>query len=340
MESRGPEVVGRLRALGLEVEACTSDDARVVFVPDGRLTLTFDAASHVEVGLALPPRDVPALRGRFADAERALELTTVIEALPEQFETGAAGDGARLPASRASSDELRALLERLERDQEAWWLGWRVPRAAAMQHAAQLDELLEDALVALGGLLALVAWTPARAAAEDPRTASLSRRRERARRDEESHAGGGHGAHASHGSGGSNRSHRRAVTHARNARERDPEGEVEADPQAPGEGEPAPVRSPRGANAPVSPRPGLRRRALAAVDPRAPIEKGIRVRVLEGPFAGKIGLVQELDGRGGARVMLGLLAVRLDAKDVVACAEGRMRPRLSSSHRKPQLVRS
>ncbi|HEY6459214.1 MAG TPA: KOW motif-containing protein, partial [Polyangiaceae bacterium] len=72
----------------------------------------------------------------------------------------------------------------------------------------------------------------------------------------------------------------------------------------------------------------------------APIEKGTRVRVLEGPFSGKAGAVQELDGKGGARVLLGLLAVRLDVKDLVACTEGRERPLLSSSHRKPLPARS
>ena len=50
------------------------------------------------------------------------------------------------------------------------------------------------------------------------------------------------------------------------------------------------------------------------------------MRVLDGPFSGKVGVVQELDGKGGARVMLGLLAVRLDVKDIVACAKGRERP--------------
>jgi len=50
--------------------------------------------------------------------------------------------------------------------------------------------------------------------------------------------------------------------------------------------------------------------------------------------------VQELDGNGGARVMLGLLAVRIDVKDLVSSAEARGRPRLSSSHRRPVPVRS
>ena len=72
----------------------------------------------------------------------------------------------------------------------------------------------------------------------------------------------------------------------------------------------------------------------------SPFERGARVTVLKGPFAGKVGVVQELDGKGGARVMLGLLAVRLDVKNLVSEAAGRGRPRLSSSHRKPLPARS
>jgi hypothetical protein len=50
--------------------------------------------------------------------------------------------------------------------------------------------------------------------------------------------------------------------------------------------------------------------------------------------------VQELDGKGGARVMLGLLAVRLEVTNVAPHNEGRTRPLLSTSHRKPVPVRS
>jgi transcription antitermination factor NusG len=91
-------------------------------------------------------------------------------------------------------------------------------------------------------------------------------------------------------------------------------------------------------------RAGLRRRS--GHDERAPeqeggaIDKGARVRVLDGPFAGKVGVVHELDGKGGARVMLGLLAVRLAVKDLALSVERRSRPLLSSSHRKPVPVRS
>jgi hypothetical protein len=83
-----------------------------------------------------------------------------------------------------------------------------------------------------------------------------------------------------------------------------------------------------------------RRSLQPRIDPHAPIDRGTVVRVLDGPFRGKVGVVQELDGKGGARVLLGLLAVRLAIKDVAACAKGRERPLLSSSHRKPVPARS
>lgn len=72
---------------------------------------------------------------------------------------------------------------------------------------------------------------------------------------------------------------------------------------------------------------------VANVDTKAVVERGSRVQVLEGPFVGKVGVVQELDGKGGARVMLGLLAAHLDVK-ILAVASGK-RPVLGSSHRRP-----
>jgi hypothetical protein len=54
-----------------------------------------------------------------------------------------------------------------------------------------------------------------------------------------------------------------------------------------------------------------------------------------GPFADKQGVVSEIDGRGGARVLLGLLSTRLDVVDLELVVEGRERPALHSSHRRP-----
>jgi transcription antitermination factor NusG len=72
----------------------------------------------------------------------------------------------------------------------------------------------------------------------------------------------------------------------------------------------------------------------------AGIEPGVRVRVAQGPFAGKVGVVQELDAKGGARVMLGLLAVRFELEHLTVHADRRVRPVLGTSHRKPVPARS
>jgi len=70
------------------------------------------------------------------------------------------------------------------------------------------------------------------------------------------------------------------------------------------------------------------------------IELGVRVRIVEGPFSGKVGVVQELDAKGGARVMLGLLAVRFELEHLTLQAERGVRPVLGTSHRKRTPTRS
>ncbi len=69
---------------------------------------------------------------------------------------------------------------------------------------------------------------------------------------------------------------------------------------------------------------------------KATIDHGSHVRALAGPFAGQAGVVQELDGKGGARVLFGLLAARVELRDLVIKGKDRGRPVLASSHRKPQ----
>ncbi len=63
------------------------------------------------------------------------------------------------------------------------------------------------------------------------------------------------------------------------------------------------------------------------------LEVGVRVRVLGGPFAGRVGVISELDGKGGARVTLGLLSARVLLENLRP-ARDVDRPSLKSSHRK------
>jgi hypothetical protein len=89
----------------------------------------------------------------------------------------------------------------------------------------------------------------------------------------------------------------------------------------------------------AEPRPAL----VPALEGAAPVadkpgvlDKGARVRVRSGAFVDKVGVIGELDGKGSARVLLGLLSTRLDLADLEPVVEGRAeRPALQSSHRKP-----
>jgi len=306
--------------------------------PDAtRLVLGMDAA-RVRTGLELPASQARAVRAWLSDPAHALELSTALEALPEQFTMGAAGDIASAEAPRATADDMRALLDRIERDGSTAWIGWSVPRALAVEHAALLDEQLADAVVALAQIFALLGADavdrPGVGSGHDARSGAKGRRFAGRRGDAE-----GPRDDDERDRGRTARTRPRADRpHA--ARDREHERELGA---REGEAEPEPVREapqprPRGLDAKPPPRPGSRRRPAKASP--VVIERGARVHVLKGPFSGKVGVVHELDGKGGARVMLGLLAVRLEVGNLVPVVEGRGRPRLSSSHRKPIPARS
>jgi hypothetical protein len=321
------------------------DPHRVVFLrPSAEgtcLALTL-GAEHIEVALELSAEGLGAAQARLADPGRALELAAALDALPEQFAICVTGDRSatamsrampsELPgtaASRASIDEVRALIDRARRNQQTLWLGWSISRLVALENASLLDDQLEDALVALGVVFAMLADAAAPALPGQP---DRGDRRDRRAADDDATTGG-----------------------KRRARARDRERERDRDRDGAPNG--AGKRAHDGADATASGRSRKARSGVAEAsvgplrtvsrgrrvrsgDACAPIEKGVRVRVLEGPFAGKAGVVQELDCKGGARVMLGLLAIRLAVENLTTVMEGRVRPRLSSSHRRPLPVRS
>jgi hypothetical protein len=313
----GP-VVARLAAVGVVVDVTAvdaADEQRTLFAQSGAgalLALSIGAAG-LEVGAELAVDAAPGTRARLADPARALALTTALEGLPEQFTLGLAEDEPRGPCSRATTDDIRALLERVQVDRRALRLGWSIPREVAVAHAELLDEQLADAIVALGGVLRLL--VPGDEEIRRQGSSGAERKKARGRSEEE----------PSHPP-------RKKRDRREDKHERERDGDADADGAA--AEEPAAVD----AKPAVGARGSLRRRPFARVAPA--IVRGSRVRVLDGPFSGKVGVVQELDGKGGARVMLGLLAVRLQIKDLAPGADGGRRPLLSSSHRKPLPARS
>jgi hypothetical protein len=301
------------------------------------LALRLDS-ERVEVSIEVHAEawvDTRNLRARLADPGRALELTAALEALPEQFSIGLAVDAERAQAQRATNDEVRALLDRVDAEKAPLWIGWSVPRDVVLTHTDLLDEQLEDAIVALGPLFKLVAWAP------DNDLVVLNRewdaaRNERARAHEEAERDRAEWEARREGERRT-RAPRDDERAWRGARKASAPPSVDRD----SEQTPPPPAVASGASDasqnPAAPplRPIARRAArVTEVDPSATVEKGARVQVLGGPFEGKVGVVQELDGKGGARVMLGLLAMRFEVKDLIVSAEGRDRPLLSSSHRR------
>lgn len=313
------------------------------------LALTIDSV-HVAVSLEVCPEaeaDVKNLRARILDPTSLLELTSLLEAMPDEFAIGLTGVPSFPRASGATADDIRALLDDSQRNRRPLWIGWSIKREVALTHASDLDEHLADALVALAHVYKLVAWAPdndliaaSRRGAWRAGRARAEERRERGReerRKRRDRKGVRKGPVRVEGSRREREDARRLVklveegpmSQRARGEERAPEADVRR--------ESTPVR-PVPARRPVLPTSLRARGAPAAVtdvDPKQPIEKGTRVRVLGGPFANKVGVVEELDAKGRARVRLGLLAAMLDLKDLVASAEG-SRPLLASSHRRPR----
>lgn len=341
------------------------------------LALRLDAGT-VEVCFAVHPEaqvDVDNLRARLADGAEALagELLGALGALPDEFAIGVTADD-RLAASAATPEALRAMIERAASGQVPLWIGWSVTRETAIEHAALLDEQLEDALVALAPIYRLATWS------RDNDHVGLDRRiqsaeAERAKAHAEAEA------QTEKWRAEQEESRKKSQEEARvRAEERKPSTPPEGGrapsrrpsldslfgppperpappngrPRAPSSRPPrfampalpvavpvaAPVKPIAHEAPPPVPRPA-RAEAIASGlahlgDKSHGLEKGGRVRVCSGPFADKVGVIGELDGRGGARVLLGLLSTRLELSDLEPVIEGRAeRPALQSSHRKP-----
>lgn len=280
-------------------------------------------AGGISVGLTLHPDaelDVDNLRARLADAPLAAPLTEALGRLPEQFTAGL-DEGPQRPCEGLGAAELRALLDASKTQQAALWIGWRVPRELALAHAEELEERLEDALAAVAPLYRLVAW------AKDNDHVGLDARLHALRAERAHHHAEAEAATTRW------RAERDAETRQRHLVTAAPSPTLGTLFAPRGEASPRPRSEARG---PVPPLPSPPRGA--ELEPRSngeSIEKGARVLAMKGPFAEKVGVVAELVGRGSARVLFGLLSARMELSDLRHAQEGRERPSLHSSHRRP-----
>ncbi len=341
--------LGRLLDQGRTISQAIDDPSP--FARHAFLAWRLDAEG-VEVCFAVHPEarvDVDNLRARL-DAESgagAAELIAALAALPEEFRLGVRADD-RVACNAATPETLRAMLERAAQGQVPLWIGWSVTRATALAHAETLGDQLEDALVALGPIYKLVAWSRDNdRVALDRRLAGVDEARARTHAEVEAQ----NERWLREQSEARRRSIEQATARSEEARRkavpaRKPSldslftfGSARAAAAASSE-----ARAPRPPRSEPPPAPITAAVPVAAPPPREPrpaapassvMEKGARVRVRTGPFADKVGVIGELDGRGGARVLLGLLSTRLDLGELELSLEGRERPALQSSHRKP-----
>ena len=126
------------------------------------LALTIDSV-HVAVSLELNPEaeaDVKNTRARIADPTALLELTTLLEMMPDEFAIGVIGVPSFPRAQSANAEDIRALLDDSQRSRRPLWMGWSVSREMALAHTDMIDELLADALVAISLAYKLIAWAP------------------------------------------------------------------------------------------------------------------------------------------------------------------------------------
>lgn len=375
----------RLVDLGLAIEVVVPDEVeqhlssgaprsiaqRVVFVRDAyarsfvprtapeldplrshsSLAFTIDSV-HVAVSLEVFPEaeaDVKNTRARIADPTLLLELTSLLEMMPDEFAIGVIGVPSFPRAQSASAEDIRALLDDSQRNRRPLWMGWSVKREVALAHVDEIDELLADALVALGHVYRLVAWAPdndliaagRRGAWRAQRASRIEERRERGREERAKRRKDVRkGPVRKEGSRREREDVRRILCAADReaAPSRRGDEKTEAESAERSRLEPnvlrlVPARRPVLATS-------LRARGAPGndVDPSLPIEKGAKVRVLAGPFTNRLGTVQEIDPKNRARVRLGLLVATIDMKDLVVAGDG-ARPMLGSSHRRPRKAR-
>ena len=276
------------------------------------LALTIDSV-HVEVSLEVCPEaeaDVKNLRARLGDPDALLELTSLLETMPEEFAIGVIGvpsfprrgataDDVRRSSTTASATGARSgWVERQARGRAR--LHERSRRAArrrARRARARVQARRVGARQRSDRGAGRGAWRAGRVRDEERRergresvaSAATARRPQGTRRDE------GSRREREDARTVAERERAGPASRATGARGADDAAVAEAAERGRGEGPGRSVPARRPMLQTMMRARGARPALVAEVDPKIPIEKGTRVRVLAGAFANKHGIVQELD---------------------------------------------
>lgn len=254
------------------------------------------------------PLDFRNLRQKLYDPTGALEISTLLEGLPDSFRLGVPGELQAL-AVVSSPDALRSTAQEAFERGLALELAWSSDLEESIDPAKPGADAaaVADALVALATVGELFAWSEENAYVNPQAPAQAEQPSKRS------------------GLAGLEKRPQKA---------REPRQKSSAEPRAT-----APVEQPLlPTRAPLPfPRTPLRSSSSSSTPAEVPRElaAGVRVQVAGGSFLGRLGVVQSVDAaKGQTRVLFGLLAATIASSDLVVVSAPGKRPRLSSSHRR------
>ncbi len=302
------------------------------------LALFLDS-SQVEVALKVHGDawvDVRNLRARCADEAGRAELLAALHALPDGFVVGVTGH-ASMPAREVDAPSLTETFDALTEASQWWFIGRTTSRADAVAAGPALAQWIDETFRALLPVYRIAAWS------HENDLVSIEREVEAARAERLAHVGEEAAREAEWAAQHMAEIERRrelaeVETRERLARSERPRPAVVhsavqhlSQPQEPPRSSPPPRASAPPARPSARPErthDELRERLSKAPKPKvevvegsAPVAVGAKVRVKSGPFAERVGVVAEVDTRGHARVLFGLIAARLDAGELVTVTE-------------------
>lgn len=262
------------------------------------------------------------LQNKVADSAHLASFVELVRALPPPSSVGMVGEPPLSP-EQATEETLAALVERHGSAEDQGFLRFGVvfDRAKVVEQGSGLPEVLRPHLEAAIALYRFATWSEENDFVRSDEV-FLEKREKRGERRRELKANEAeHRAHldAKHKEQDAARKELeelfRHEAHARANAPRRPRPQSTAPSR---EGASEDTRGPRKTQKPAT-APKPKRKSPPPPTPTVPLEvqAGHQARVSNGPLAGQVGLVQEVDARGTARIMVGLLATRIPVEDLV-----------------------
>ncbi len=283
--------------------------------------------SHLKAGFQLHHDawvDRSNLENKLGKPELSEELGSLVRELPAPITVGLTGEEP-IPASDCTADSLAQIVDGFPKAGDGFLeIGVSLGRPETLEIGNDLSSFLLTRMAAVAGVFRFIAWTEennhvssderflesraARGARREKHEAEVERRRtaleEKKRQEAEARKE-------------LEEVFRREVAFRASQPRRPPPRESQSgDPQRKPEkkGRSASVEEP-----PRKPRPKRVEERKPPPNPAVPIpiEPGHNARVAKGPFAGQVGLVQEVDVKGMARIMVGFLATRIHIDELI-----------------------